>query len=316
MQLEWVELNNIKTDSPFFFKTDPIDSEAKKSIAKNGMISPPAALKRDDLFFPLEGQAILTAAKDKKLPSIPIIVHEDLSNEQGWQYAIALQGGQKSLSILDKARIYKQLTLNFKDENIEDLFRLTGEHPSAKTLKFYQTINELADNIKLYLDRYDLSKKQIEALLAFPAELLQKMIHMGHELAIRPVELIEISKMFYETLRAQKITIDQLDKELKIEERLNDASLNRNLKIQKIKQALRNERYPMLTKTNQKLFEEAEKLPALVNVKWAANLEKADFELCITIKNPADVAGLNELFADAKLQNQLVNIAMMLHGDS
>jgi hypothetical protein len=315
MRLEYADIENIEIDSPFFFRTSSENPEFDESIKNIGLITPLPAIKVDGKYIPMDGQKLLNSAIKGKTRKIPVLIYDNISIQEAWIFSIIKNGGGKNLSISEKSRIFHHTILQNPNEDFRLVLREIGEYPSPKNIRFFKSIISLPGEIHHYIERYGLSKKQTEALILYPEEIVAYLVNIGQKLAIRPVELIEMTKNFYEIHRAQKISIDEITKVLEFEVILKDESLNRNQKIKRIKDNLHQMRFPLLTEINNKLHEIAEQLPSSVKARWLSNLEKAEFEISLKIRNPADVAGLEKIVSEKKLQGTLEEISQILHGE-
>lgn len=316
MRLEYTDIENIKIDSPYFFGTSTENPDFIESVKNIGIITPLPVTKGDGKYIPLDGQKRLNAAIKGKTRKIPVLVYDDISIQEAWIFSIIKNGGGNNLSISEKSRIFQHTILQYPNEDFSTVLLEIGEYPSPKNIQFFKSIISLPKEIHHYIERYGLSKKQTEALILFPEEIVANLVKIGQKLAIRPVELIDMAKNFYEIHRAHKISIDEISKASEIEIILKDENLNRNEKIKRIKNNLHQMRFPLLTETNNKLHETADQLPPAVKARWLPTLEKAAFEISLEIKNPADVAGLEKILSEKRLQKTLKKISQILHGGS
>lgn len=172
-----------------------------ESIKKNGVLNPVIVLRLDENHYEmLAGHNRMNASKLAGLTTIPAIVKENLSEEEGWLYVVEtnlLQRGFSEMQISERAAViaahYGQISNQGKRNDIErELLILEGRESEAKDL--------VQNSRKALADEYSLSPSTVARLLRIN-QLIPEFKSKLDKNKLQLVVSVEISYLTHEEQR-------------------------------------------------------------------------------------------------------------------
>lgn len=287
-ELTSLPLNLIKEDK-FFRFTDDNPEELrilKLSIAQIGVINPVIVQPlQKNMYRIVSGFKRFFAAKELGLSSLPArILKDNLPSTE--ILSLTLLAHPKKLSLAEKARVVR--IMNFLGLSSEQIIQKYGSFldiNSRELVEAYLKISNYHPALLSYLSAQGISLKQSLAAEGLSFQEQNFLLSLVNSLNVKGYDFRNILIDLKEIATREKKRTITIVKELGIPEILEDSTLTRSQKTDKVKTVIRERRYPLLTKINRELKKLSKKLkfslPA--EVKWDSKLEEPGLKLSFRI---------------------------------
>ncbi len=305
-----ISKKEIRPDFFFRFTSESDLSRLKASIRNGGIRTPlwvrPAAQGGVAL---ISGFRRFFAAVELGLEAIPVQTPPDGVPLSDWLYGVLLEHlSCAPLNLVEKARVLRmvQALLQNGDKREEhglEAFTDLLEMPrSPEALKEVMGVLELTPEAAAYIESYDMSVKSAKRFFRFSKEAQSWLAKAGTALSVRPVELMDIGSALRDVSMRENRTMEEQILIMRLDGLLNDAALNRNRKIEDLKNRLTALRHPVLVSFNGKLdaLEKKAGLPAGVRLRRDRSLETPGLRLEADVPNAEALRNLAEWLNDGE----------------
>jgi hypothetical protein len=306
----FIPKKEIRPDFFFRFTSETDLSRLKASIRNSGIRTPlwvrPAARGGVAL---ISGFRRFFAAVELGLEAVPAQTLPDGLPLGDWLYGVLLEHlSCAPLNLVEKARILRMVQALLQDgdrraEHGLDAFTDLLEMPrSPESLKEATRVLDLPPEAAAYIETHDMPLRSARRFFRFSREIQGWLAKAGTALSIRPVELMDIGSALRDVSMREGRTIEEQVLIMRLDGLLNDAALNRNQKIEGLKNRLTGLRHPILVSFNDRLdeLERNADLPPGVRLRRDRSLETPGLRLEADLANAEALRKLAEWLNDGE----------------
>jgi hypothetical protein len=315
MEIKQISVQEIDEDPFFRFSSEKDIFQLRESVLKDGIRTPVQVIPHKGKYRLVSGFKRLSIVRQAGISQIPAEVLEESDLPDQFLSVVSEQLTTRPLTPVEKARvigIFESLGLT-TEELIHDILPILEIPSRAELFSLMKEIREYPIPIQMYIELYHVSLKNIRMFSGFSDGELRIAACIGHSLQLTPFDLSEILKLFKDIGGRESLSLDVVYKNMDFESVLM-SNKTRNEKIQIIKSALQERRYPSLTTYRKSLgaLERLISLPDFVQLTWDKDLEKPGVVLRATLKSFQDFQRLLEILNDQKNHKPLEQIFEML----
>lgn len=211
---------------------------------------------------------------------------------------------QIKLSIIEQA--HKDLS-TFKET--ESLLALLNLHQHQITLSNILALTKLNPKLIEYSQDKQFSLKQLIRFKHYNTKFIDWMLaHIIIPLAPSASITLELMESLHDILKRQKLSLNELNQTLSIEQVLNSHESNK-IKLQDLRNIIYQHKYPTLTKHNNRLQNILNNipLPKKASINWDKTLETKELSINIRVENNYDFNAFNDLIKEKKALSTLLN---------
>lgn len=297
IRIQSIPKKEILQDFFFCFSANKDLSALERSVRASGILNPLWVLPVRKGFQILSGFGRFRAAVAAGMEALPCrMLEKSVSVDRHFENALLEQTSLRGLHLMEKARILRILAhLEIPQKQILVRFAPILDFPATPgPMEEALGLLELHPKLQSYLERHLISLKQISVFRKFDCEGQALMADLGTTLQIRIVELSELAEQVYEISRREELTVEAVVEDVGIAGAIQNADLNRNEKVIKVKELLRWKRYPRLVSWNEKIRSILDEigLPPFVHLDWDPSLESPGLRMEVQIRTPEDVEAL------------------------
>lgn len=298
-QLHHISMKEIREDFFFCFHTELDDSLLCESIQRSGIRLPLILEERNDGFRILSGFRRWMAAKTLQFESVPAEIIKSSHLPVSFIKVIHEQRVQGKFNLVEKARILfiaSQLNIDIDPMLTSlDLAEQSKQVPAITHLLSYP------EPVLAYIEQYDVSLKKSRMFGGITDPTLKSIVHLAADLQIRSVELAQILKGMKEIARRNSESVESIYEQM-IQSISGREELNRNQKMEILKDWIQVQRYPRLSEWNEKIQSTytALQLPAFAKMSWDQSLENPGVRLNVSLHSEEDVEKLGVSLSDPK----------------
>lgn len=254
MYYKEIKIQNINLDkNPFSFSFPEFDQELFNSISNIGLITPPTLLpeKKGNKFLIVSGLKRILACKKLNIKILPcFILREEVQNhEKLILLNLRINLSHRELNDIEKANLLKLLSkAGFSQEKI--IKKYMPEIKLEKSRKIYEDIlslNSLDSRSKMKIIAWQLPLKVSAALARYSKSDRDSVIKIAETLMPGRNRLKEIIVFLEEIALLKKSSITEITKQYLVNVVENSKS-SRKERTEKIRQKLKELRYPRMTK--------------------------------------------------------------------
>jgi hypothetical protein len=285
----------------------PYSAESlEESIRNKGVITPLLAYKSEQKYVLIDGFQRFRIAKQLHIESLPLNIiklADDFEEMLLLRYNLLISVND-DLNVLQKAHFFKLIKTHFGATKSMakwlQLLKIPKDHQIAKILSWSQ-------NTFRYLIKYNVSYNQIKLFFDFNNDDIEILFNLASRLSMRPVEFIKLGEILNECALNEQSSIKNILEDDLYKQILTNDEINRNQKINQLKDAVYKRRFPVISDYRQRM----ESLNKQFNssgftVNYDKNFERSGLQLNSLIKNEDDIKKLQEAL------NNSVNIATLI----
>jgi len=293
-KLRKIPLELIDAEDDFFDFSDKDSSylaKLKLSIKKVGVINPLIVQLSSSkkLYRLINGFKRFQIAKELSLSYLPAyILKRDLSPLEVLN--ILLLSHSRPLSLTEKARIVGIMRrLQLSDKQIYDNFGSLLGISSASLVKEYAILSTYRSPLLSYISSHGLSLKQALALKDLSSQEQDTFVFLGNLLSLKGYDFFNILTDLKEIAIREGKKVALVIEETGILEIGKNEKFTRSQKIERIKNIIKERKYPYLTKVNRELDKIRKKFSSRtgLDIVWDKSLE-GGVELSFKIRNSED----------------------------
>lgn len=312
MKIKSIHPREILPDFSFCFMSEKgVYSESdlagiEQAIKLSGIRTPLFVIQQPSGYQLLEGFKRYTIAQRLEMDSIPVqIVSHDSMPEAFYQVIVDQLAGA-GFNLVQKSRILS-IASEWRGDHPDlygDILHLLEIPNHQERMAQVLNILDFHPELKSYIEKYDLSLKQIQPFFLLSQEEQSLAAELGFSLQIRGVELIQIIEWAGDIAKRDDVTMPEVFDQIKIQKLYQDDT-SRNDKINQLKKRLLQIRYPKLTELNE-TFQDLHKqlnLPAQLKISWDKYYESQGLQLNGQIRNRRDFEAIRKFFADKNTGN-------------
>ena len=307
MKMQMIDLKEILPDFFFCFRSkEKLSNETaitslQQSIQASGILTPLIVTAENGHYKLMSGFRRFTAAQNLKLKQIPVKLCESDNIRHTFLEILLEQSTHSEFNLIQKSSILIIASEIKMDEPFFIALLDLLEIP-AKTDLIQQIISmqSFQPTLKQYIEKYDLSFKQVQNFFMLQLDEQQVFAELGFELQIRGVELLKIIDWTHDITKRDDESIVNVLLQNRILEIARQADMARNEKIEKIKTALIHTRFPRMTELSQQLAELTKQLslPSQIQIGWDKNHESPGLQLNTRLKKTNDLLAVQEFLND------------------
>jgi len=288
--LKYIPLHFIKDDKFFNFTeyTSQHLETLKLSISRLGVVNPVILQPLQGMYRIVVGFGRFFAAKQLKLSFIPArVLKDDLPPSQILKFILLLHS--RKFSLAEKARLIKIMNLSgLSSKQIVREFGSYLEVNSQEIVRAYLKISNYHPGFLSYLSTHGVSLKHSLSAEGLSFQEQGFFLFLANSLSLKGYDLNDILTDLREIAMLERKKVLTVVKDLKIPEILEDPTLTRSQKINKIKKIIKKERFPILSKINQNLEKISKKLKFTpgTEVTWDSKLEEPGLKISFRITQP------------------------------
>lgn len=257
---------------------NPLHLALEKSIKKEGIITPIITYKSDNgEYFLIDGINRLLIAKKSNISEIDCLLVENISKDIFLQMIYTAQYNKISQSTISKISFLK-LAIDIAPNNKEllnNLFPLLGLKNTPQVLKKIEKIASLPEEIILFFHEKNFSYKQCVNLSQYPKDLLEGLFSFKDKLNITASVALELLDHIASYLKMHNIDYNTFINNSSIEEIMSSSKHNNQQRTKIFRDYIFQKRFPILSKTNEKMRSIKEKIDLDKNtsIQWDNYLE-------------------------------------------
>ncbi|MFC1502209.1 ParB/RepB/Spo0J family partition protein [bacterium] len=303
MNIVDIPIKEIQEDFFFCFTSERDDFNLRRSIEVSGIRTPLHARRVDNVYQLLSGFHRYRQACNLNLDTVPAVLIQDDGNLGELFYEILLeQLNGRSFNLVEKARILSILDgLGFPPAMIHEKFFSLLEIPvQGNVVSEIKTIQNYSQALQMYIEKYDISLKQVMIFSAVDTKTQDLLAHLGFDLAIRSVELTDITQQLMDIARRENSQIQQILEGLNLETLVQSEEMSRNEKLIRLKAILKEKKLPRLISWNNRLSDlyRSMDLPENCRVTWDPTLEGPGVHLIGEIRSLKDVETIIQFLSE------------------
>ena len=282
-------LSELDAVTPFLFSWGHDPERMIESIRGIGLITPPVIWPSRDRAFLVCGHRRVAALRELGLSEFPAVVLDPVMEEQQVLF-VALEENlsHRTFNEAEKVLAIKALKRFFTPDRImaEYLPRL-GLPPRMEFFNRYSSLDELGEAGLNALARESLDPETGENLVKLAPGDREAAISLFEALNPGRNKRREILTWLEETARREDLSFDRILDSEEIRVVLAADNMGRPQKEKKVREILRNRRYPNLTRMEKLRSEglKALKLPAGLRLDLPPHFEGLEFTLDLTFKD-------------------------------
>lgn len=229
-------------------------------------------------------------AKELGFSSVPVrILRENLSSVE--VITVVLLSHPRPFTLTEKARIVSiMISSGLSPSQICQRFSSFLAIESTRLVEDYRQISKYPSPLLSYISAYGLSLKQALAFKWLSEEEQKIMVSLGTCLSLKGYDMYNILTNLREIAIREGESIIRIIKEAGLLDIQKNSRLSRSQKINKIKEILKERRYPYLTQVNRRLGElkKRVKFAPHMQIDWDEGLEKG-IKLSLNVKDISDI---------------------------
>ncbi|MBN1895463.1 ParB-like nuclease domain-containing protein [bacterium] len=306
-----ISIRDIQINPAFRFSSERETGLLIASIRESGILSPLLVLEdAPGSISLLAGFSRFHAAADLELREAPVrVVSHGEDRGRAFYEALLEHLCLRSLNLMEKARVLRIMELLGVRDALRTLFlellRIPDQHP---VLKSFQSLVASPAPLQNFIELHQPPLKMVEPLLEWDPEDLILLMRLADALQLRPVELLEIAGLAREAAVRDGISVAFCLEEAGLREFLDTGNpLQRDRKIQILKQKLHLKRSPRLSGWNQELerMKASSMPPQGTEILWDKTLERPGLEIRSLLRKKADLQRLSEWLDSEQVQRAL-----------
>lgn len=319
MHYKEIKIQNVNLDKkPFCFSFPEFDQELFDSISSIGLITPPILLpeKKGNKFLIVSGLKRILACKKLKMKTLPcFILKEEIQNyEKFISLNLKINLSHRELSDIEKANLFKLLNKSGLSQNkiVEKYMPKLKLEKSRKIYEDILSLNSLNIRSKKKIIEWQLPLKVSVALARYSKADRDSIIKIVETLMPGINRLKEIMMLLEEIALLKKCSITEITKQCLINI-IKDSKTGRKERTEKIRQKLKELRYPQMTKLEKRWNECLRNLHLPPEIKITPPLsfegEKIKLEISFSTKETLtnSLLKLNKTLKSSSLE-ELINL--------
>jgi len=233
----------------FFFSLDKL----KRSLKSIGMTHPLIIVRRNKKNVLVTGWKRILAAKDLSLDAIPVFICDEEDDLRAFEFAVHEKAMDPSLTLLEKAEVISKLVIfgENKKRIIQEICPLMQLPATPGHLDKYRKMSELEIETRRFLHENNVSLPVTEQLLSFPSQERKRLLPLLSAMGQNKQKVI--LEDLYDLLLREDLKMDDLFNQERFQKVLTEKRLSRLQKADKVRDLIREMRYPALTEMNKTL---------------------------------------------------------------
>ena len=307
MKMQMIDLKEILPDFFFCFRSqeklsdETVIAPLQQSIQASGILTPLIVILENSEYKLMSGFRRFTAAQNLEFKQIPVKICESDDSPHTFFEILLEQSTHSAFNLIQKSNILTIASeINMDEPLYLALLDLLDIPAKADLIQQIISMQSFHPTLKQYIEKYDLSFKQVQSFFMLKLEEQQLFAELGFELQIRGVELLKIMDWTHDIAKRDDESIVNVLLQNHIVEMIRQADMPRNEKIERIKTALIHTRFPKMTELSQQLVELTKQLslPSQIQIGWDKNHESPGLQLNARLKKTNDLQAIQDFLND------------------
>ncbi len=293
--METLPIADIVINPTLRYRLHTASPQLQRSIEQIGILVPLLVARSTEGWVLVDGHVRLEVARNIPLEAVPVKVAPDIPG--GLIQSVWQNHAQQPLSVVEKARVLFLLESMVTEDELQELY----EFLEVPTRRMQLRLREIAGypiTVQQYFHEQQFSLKQIERLRSLSVEKLLPWIELASQLRIKAPEFQQIIEMVWDIAVRENCSIEACYQQLGIA-RILKGNWTIQQKVQRLKQHLMHQRFPLLTRLRKLLEERSQQLQRLsslpMRVQWDRNLEELGVWIQFFVEDVQDIKKLEEL---------------------
>ncbi|MDZ7331168.1 MAG: ParB/RepB/Spo0J family partition protein [candidate division KSB1 bacterium] len=308
-------------DRSYIFTFEAPLSQLIFSIKKVGVLHPPILEQLSEQRYRIvSGLKRVLAAQHLKIQESPAYVYEGHGTEPSLElFLLNLYEnlGTRTLNEIEKALVLWKLIHVFgvsENEVISNFMPLMGLGPNEIVLQRYLKLVKLEDYLRSAIVEDFISPETAIALLDLSAQDRLTIFNLFQDTKAGKNNQKELLQLIQQISIIQNQSIEQLFESLALEPILLDTRLTPSQKLEKIKQTLKQSRYPKyaeIAEQFQKLKKNL-KLPSNIILRPSPFFEDSDYSIELKFKNQEELSKAINVLAGLLEENKFIELETII----
>ncbi len=282
MKLTTMAVKDIRMDDERFKISPEVEPGVLTDAVRNsGLLSPPIVIERGRRFIVLSGWKRMEAVRRLDIERIPVFILKEKSDAAAFEIPVFENLTIREYRSIEKAEIiakFKKMGVNVKDLRKKYL-TLLSLPPRIEIIENCLKIHSFSPRLKQTAYKQNYSFPVLRALICFKSAERDAMIPVLKGLSKN--SQMEVLENIRDIMGRDTCVLFQIFKEINISNILESKSLSDPQKSEKIRQLIRDRRYPALSSRRER-FQKALKalnLPDNFTILTPKNFEAEGFRL-------------------------------------
>ncbi len=293
--METLPIADIVINPTFRYRLHTASPQLQRSIEQIGILVPLLVARSTEGWVLVDGHVRLEVARNIPLETVPVKAAPDIP--RGLIQSVWQNHAQHPLSVVEKARVLVLLESMVTEDELQELYQFL-EVPTRRMQLRLREIAGYPLTVQQYFHEQQFSLKQIERLRSLTVEKLLPWIELASLLRIKAPEFQQIIEMVWDIAVRENCSIEACYQQLGIA-RILKGNWTIQQKVQRLKQHLMTQRFPLLTRLRKLLEERSQQLQQLsslpMRVQWDRNLEELGVWIQFFVEDVQDIKKLEEL---------------------
>jgi ParB family chromosome partitioning protein len=294
-----IDLNDIDWKNNSFHISSPdLCSTLINSIATIGIINQPFVILKNDKYVIVSGFRRLQACQRLNTNYILAkILDPQISDCQCAKIAISDNSLQRPLNLMEQSRSYTLLEAVCEDKKVfQEILISTGLSNNSSWINKVKSLCRLPSVIQYAIEKEAIPLVIAQMLSEIEEELAIFLTHLFQDLTLGLNKQREIIQMASEIAKHNDLSLKDFFYSKELQDIIEDPLLDKNKKTFKIRQWLKEKRYPQLSKEQKRFNEKLKLLKLGNNVKLIppAYFEGNNFSLSLTFSTKEELIRLRE----------------------
>ena len=318
IKIEKIDLDNRDYDFTF----DEVLKEDIKNLADSierfGILNPVRLVDGGDFYIIISGRKRIIAAKYAGMDEVLTLVYDSkIEKRHAMTMSLLDNFPHREYTAVEASWVINRIAEDFKvyeDDIIRDFFPLLHLPPSKKILKELLLISELSDEVK-----------KVAHNRRYPIKVLTRWLDFGEDDRGKIAGLIsgahfgtgaatEILNLLSDLTTRDGTSVRVILENDEIKAIIDDENLSQNEKGERLREALRRLRYPMLSELEQnfKKYSDSLKMPGGAKITHPPYFEGDTLELKISFKDKKGLKYIGQFIVEASKTEEMDRLLEMI----
>lgn len=288
------------------------------SIERLGVLNPVRLIDNGDFYIIISGRKRVIAAKNAGMSEVPAFVYDDtITNRYAMTLGLVDNFPKREYTAVEESWIIHRLVRDFgvdEDDVMSDFFPLLHLPPSKKILKELLSVFKLSDKIKVLAHHRRYPTKVLARWLDFAADdrkQIAKLISSAH---FGSGATMEILNLLFELTTRDEASVEVILENDRTKAIMDDEKLSQNERGERLREAMKKLRYPMLEELERKFKKWAEdlKIPKGAKIRHTPYFEGDTLELSLNFKDTKGLKEMGKFLVEASEREEMSKLLEMI----